>query len=175
MVIGDKTVKMRLEFDQVSPNFARFDTDSEDFTSDIELIPSESSSDEETYVVAVLRDGPFEPDLRLSRPEVDDTPDLLDLLEEYEDSESEEEKEETFHHINVVTEATEGLGGRLAHLQKDDQDILENALLQKNVVASSLKDLRPAKCQLSITSTQSESTTVITECIANAANGLLCF
>lgn len=45
----------------------------------------------------------------------------------------------------VGTEAMAGIRGRLAHLLKDAQDILGNALLQKYVVASSLEDLRPAE------------------------------
>ena len=45
MVIGNKTVKMSLEFDQVSPIFAGSETDSEEFTSDVDSVASERSSE----------------------------------------------------------------------------------------------------------------------------------
>ena len=65
VVIGNKTVKMSLEFVQVSPNVAGSETDSEDFTFDVDSFASERSSEEETYVVAILGDDPFELDLTL--------------------------------------------------------------------------------------------------------------
>lgn len=74
-------MKTSLELHQVSLTFAGSETDGEEFTSDIESISSEISSDEETYVIAVLRDAPIEPDMSLSTPEIDDIPDLLDLME----------------------------------------------------------------------------------------------
>lgn len=93
MVIGNKTPKMNLELDKVSLTCARSDNDSEDFTSDIESIPSEISSYEEKYVVAFLRDAPFEPEMSLSRPDIDYIPYILDFKGEDKDSESEREEE----------------------------------------------------------------------------------
>lgn len=84
---------MSKAFDQFSPVFVGFDTDDEDFTRDIKSALSESSSDEEKYVVAIRRDAPFDPDMILSRPENDDITDIPNLPEESEDSESEREKE----------------------------------------------------------------------------------
>ena len=57
MVIGNKTVKISLEFDQVCPIVAGSETDSEDFTSDVESFASESLSEEETYVVRTSPPG----------------------------------------------------------------------------------------------------------------------
>ena len=65
MMIGHKTVKRSLEFDQISPIVAGSETDSEDFTSDVESVASESSSEEETYVVEILGDDSFDLDLTL--------------------------------------------------------------------------------------------------------------
>ena len=100
MVIGNKTVKMSLDFDQVSPIVAGSETDSEDFTSDVESFASESSSEEETYVVAILGDDPCKLNLTLDR-----------AMEEDDEVDSSDSK--------VISEDVNILGERLAHLDNE--------------------------------------------------------
>ena len=65
MLIGNKTVNLSLEFDQVSLIAAGSETASEYFTSDIESFASKRLSEEETSVIAIFDDDPFELDLTL--------------------------------------------------------------------------------------------------------------
>ena len=126
MMIGNKSVKMSLEFDQVSPIVAGSETDSEDFTSDVESFASESSSEEETYVVAIFGDDPCNLNLTLDRAiEEDDEMDSSDS--------------------NCISEEVKILRERLAHLDNEAQSVIETALMDKSIVVTSLDDLRPAE------------------------------
>ena len=125
-VIENKTVKMSLEFDQVSPIVASSETDSEDFTSDVESFASEISSEEDTYVVAILGDDPCRLNLTLDRAiEEDDEVDSSDS--------------------NGINEEVKMLRERLAHLDNEAQSVIETALMDKSIFATSLDDLRPAE------------------------------
>ena len=126
MVIGNKTVKMNLEFDQVSPIVADSETDSEDFTSDVESFASESSSGEETYVVVILRDDPRNLTLTLDR-------------------EMGEDDEVNSSDLNGINEEVKMLRERLAHLDSETQSVIETALMDRSIVATSLDVLRPAE------------------------------
>ena len=126
MVIGNKTSEMSLEFDQVSPIVAGSETDSEEFISDVESFASESSSEEETYVVAILGDDPFELDLTL-------------------DGVMKEDDEVDSPNSNVINETMRILREKLAHLDNEAQRIIETALIDKSIVATSLDDLRPTE------------------------------
>ena len=126
MVIGNKTVETNLEFDQVSPIVASSETDSEDFTSDIDSFTSESSLEEETYVVTILGDDPYNLNLTLNRTiEEDDEVDSSDS--------------------NGINEEVKILRERLAHLDNEAKSVIETALMDKSIVATSLDDLRPAE------------------------------
>ena len=129
MVIGNKTVKKSLEFDQLSPIVAGLETDSEDFTSDVESFASERSSEEETYVVAILGDDPCKLNLTL-------------------DGAMEEDDEVYSSDSNGINEEVKLLGERLAHLDNEAQSVIETALMDKSVIATSLDDLRPAEVQI---------------------------
>ena len=126
MVIGNKTVKISLEFDQVSPIVAGSETDIEDFTSDVESFSSESSLEKETYVVAILGDEVFELDLTL-------------------DGAMEEDDEVDSFDSNFINEAVRILRERLAHLDNEAQSVIETALMDESIVATSHDDLRPAE------------------------------
>lgn len=89
MMIGNKIVEMNLELDQVRPLVAGLETDSEDFTLNIDLFASEISSEEETYVVDILRDDHIECDFDLREAMDDDLSNLPALLEEDKESDSE--------------------------------------------------------------------------------------
>ena len=119
-------MKMSLEFDHVSPIVAGTETDSEDFTSDVESFASESSSEEETYVVAILGDDPCKLNLTLDRAMEED--------DEVESSDS-----------NGVNEEVKILRERLAHLDNEAQSFINTALMDKSTVTASLDDLRPAE------------------------------
>ena len=126
IVIGNKTVKTSLEFDQVSPIVAGSKTDSEDFTSDVESFASESSSEEETYVVAILDDDPGKLNLTLDRAmEEDDEVDSCDA--------------------NGISEEVKILRERLVHLDNEAQSLIQTALMDKSIAATSLDDLRPSE------------------------------
>ena len=117
---------MSLEFDQVSPIVASSETDSEDFTSDVESFASESSSEEETYVVAILGDDPCNLNLTL-------------------DGAMEEGDEVDSSDSNGINEEVKLLRERLAHLSNEAQSAIETALIDKSIVATSLEDLRPVE------------------------------
>ena len=115
MVIRNKIVKMSLEFDQVSPIVAGSETNSEDFTSDVESFASESSSEEDTYVVAILGDDPCNLNLTLDR--------AMEVDHEVDSSDS-----------NGINEEVKILRERLAHLDNEAQSVIETALMDKSVV-----------------------------------------
>ena len=119
-------MKMSLEFDQVCPIVAGSETDSEHITSDVESSASESSSEEETYVVAILCGGPFELYLTL-------------------DGAMEEDDEVYPPQSNAINKAMKGLREKLAHLDSDTQNVIETVMMEKRIFATSLDDLRPAK------------------------------
>ena len=126
MVIGNKNVKRTLAFDQVSPIVAGSETDSEDFTSDAESFALESSSEEETYVVAIFGDDTCKLNLTLDRAmEEDDEVDSCDA--------------------NCISEEVKFIRERLVHLDNEAKSLIETALMDKSTVATSLDDLRPAE------------------------------
>ena len=129
MVIGNRTVKMSLELDQLSPIVAGSETDSEEFTSDVESFASESSSEEETYVVAILGDDPCNLNLTLDR--------AMEDQDEVELSDS-----------NGINKEVKILRERLAHLDNEAQSVIETALMDKSIFATSLSDLRPAEVSI---------------------------
>ena len=129
VVLGNKTVKTSLEFDQVRLIVAGSETDSEDLTSYVESFASERSSEEEPYVVTILGDDPFELDLTLDGAMVKD--DKVDSPQS-----------------NDINKALKSLREKLAHLDSDTQNVIETVMMEKSIVATSLDDPRPADVQI---------------------------
>ena len=126
MMIGNKTVKTSLAFDQGSPIVAGSETDSEDFTSDVESFASGRLSEEETYRFSILGDDSCKLNLTLDRA----------MEEDYELDSSDS---------NGINEEVKILRERLAHLDNKAQSVIDTALMDKSIVATSLDDLRLAE------------------------------
>ena len=142
MVSRNKTVETSWESDQVSPIVAGSETDSEDFTSDVESFALVSSSEEETYVFVILRNSPFEPKLNPVGAMDEDLNHESELLEEDEDSDNGEDCEFESPESNFINDAVKISRERLAHLDNDSQNIIETALRGRSIVATSVDDLR---------------------------------
>ena len=119
MVIGNKTVERSLAFDQESPIVAGSDTDSEDFISDGDSFASESSSEEETYGVAILRDDLFDSEMNRDGAIDGDINGVSELPVLRGDPYNEEYDEVDPPQSNANNKVLKSLRETLAHLDSD--------------------------------------------------------
>lgn len=91
LVVNGHSVKLGLGYDCVYSSFVGADTDRENFSSDVKNHEEgSSSSDEGTFLVALLHDDPLKPDLPVIQflGDYENPVDLPDLIEEEPDSDT---------------------------------------------------------------------------------------
>lgn len=148
VTVDDQKARLGLEMDD-GRKLVDSSTESEDFTSDSDAIP-EDSTEEDEFVLALHEQAPFEPDLALEGDGSNEedpyvgVPELVELDEEEPESDSEDEEED-----DAEEEQDSLLRSKLCHIMKEEADRIVESIKARGIAAWSLDDLRPSDVPVS--------------------------